>query len=466
MTKIEWTDESWGPIAAFDRETGKRGWFCTKVSPGCKHCFAERLNLWVGNGHAYTVPNLEKVELRLVNLEKPLRWKKPRRIFPCSMTDLFHEAVPDEFIVKILGVMLEARHHTYQILTKRPERMAAFFREFWKAAGRLAFFHGDEPHEWPLEFAEGEFAAEYVARAVAPHIWLGVSIENQKTADERIPHLLRTPAAVRWLSVEPMLAPLDLTPWLEGNYNPVHGNQTQRKSAVRSGNAGTSRDRHLGACLENSRAPGQQMGCTPDDQEGETATGGARHGKLSAGSLDGGREADPGAGPSSSLDALQRPSSRRLDDQSQEREEAGQPPPEPRTGDSFRERETCDAHFESGSPCEPMGRDEPPFKADDQTGERDTEAPGRRREIEQHSGGLRRDLPNNIEDSPQGSLVGISWVVCGGESGARARPMQPVWARSLRDQCQAAGVPFFFKQISKKAPIPVDLQIREYPNVR
>lgn len=211
MTKIEWTDESWGPIAAFDRETGQRGWFCTKVSPGCTNCYSEGRNVWIGNGHRYTVKNLEKVELRLVNLDKPLHWKKPRMIFVCSMTDLFHEAIPDEFIDQVFATIALCPQHTFQVLTKRPERMAEYF----------SHSHRDTI----IESAVWEIRPEHVAARKRgedierrhppialplPHVWLGTSIENQKAADERIPHLLNTPAAVRWVSCEPLLGTLDI----------------------------------------------------------------------------------------------------------------------------------------------------------------------------------------------------------------------------------------------------------------
>jgi len=110
-TKIEWTDATWNPIIAIDHKTHERGWFCTKPSAGCKNCYAEAMNARLGNGLSYAVPNLEQVEIKL-NLEDkgqsaldwPLRAKHPRRIFVCSMTDLFGEFVPDEFIDKIFAV--------------------------------------------------------------------------------------------------------------------------------------------------------------------------------------------------------------------------------------------------------------------------------------------------------------------------------------------------------------------------
>ena len=173
---IEWTDASWNPV---------RG--CTKVSAGCKFCYAERFaERFRGvKGHPFE----QGFDVRLVPeaLDLPLRWKKPRRVFVNSMSDLFHEDVPDRFIADVFNVMKLAPEHTFQVLTKRPERMAAFVRP-WTGA------------TLPL-----------------PNVWLGVSVEDQAAADERIPHLLATPAAVRFGSCEPLLGPVDLAAIIPGD---------------------------------------------------------------------------------------------------------------------------------------------------------------------------------------------------------------------------------------------------------
>lgn len=163
---IEWTDSTWNPV---------RG--CTKVSPGCKHCyalaFAER---WRGiPGHPYE----QGFDLRLVaeKLGEPLRWKSPRRIFVNSMSDLFHEGVPEPFIQRVFEIMGEAHWHTFQILTKRAERLA-------ELAPRLP---------WP------------------ENVWQGVSVESERYLS-RIDHLRGVNAAVRFLSLEPLLGPLPRLP--------------------------------------------------------------------------------------------------------------------------------------------------------------------------------------------------------------------------------------------------------------
>lgn len=263
-SKIEWTEATWNPIVG-----------CTAVSPGCDHCYAAReasgrlshLPLYAGLANRGVFTG----EVRLVpeRLTQPLRWTKPRRVFVNSMSDLFHKDVPDDFIAKVFAVMALAPRHIFQVLTKRHGRMRSLLSDpDFKVLVALAALEFDDvilSGPWPL-----------------PNVWLGVSVENQQWADIRIPALLDTPAAVRWLSMEPLLGSVDL-----------------RRSLARW-------------------QPG-------DDQ--------------------------------------------------------------PWTGDRLHTRDV------------------------------------------------------------------LGWVVAGGESGPNARPMHPDWARSLRDQCAAAGVPFFFKQHGEWEPI-------------
>lgn len=198
---IEWTNATWNPIGAFDRETGKRGWFCTKVSEGCTNCYAEKLNLRLGNGHLYRVGNLPKIEWRVVNLDQPIQWKRARMIFVNSMTDLFHEDIPDDMVAQVFAAMELAPQHTFQVLTKRAARMRDLMTSMvfrcMVDTHREKLKPGCGDFEWPL-----------------PNVWLGVSTEHQKAADERIPELLQTPAAIRFLSCEPLLGPLDLSQYL------------------------------------------------------------------------------------------------------------------------------------------------------------------------------------------------------------------------------------------------------------
>lgn len=264
-TKIEWTEATWNPI------TG-----CAKVSQGCKHCYAERdwARLSANPATSYYGRDFTDVQCHADRLDQPIRWKKPRQIFVNSMSDLFHEDVPDKFIDRVFAVMALCQRHTFQILTKRPERMAAYMKGLAKSYDR--FESAARSMGYTLKFQDIPLVAWPIG-----NVWLGVSVEDQATADERIPLLLQAPATVRWISAEPLLGPVSFR-WAAWNDY-------------------------------KSTKPG-----------------------IVHGHLDGVR--------------------------------------------------------------------------------------------------------------------GIDWIVCGGESGPKARPMHPEWARSLRDQCATAGVPFFFKQWGEHLP--------------
>ena len=185
-TGIEWTDATWNPI---------RG--CSKVSAGCKFCYAETMAArFAGEGLPYNgvIENGKwngKITFHEDKLDQPLRWKKPRKIFVNSMSDLFHKNVSDEWLDKIFGTMFSAPHHTYQILTKRPERMKFYLDSRVSMLDKYRTM--------------GE---EVEARS---NIWLGVSFENQKAIDERMPILIKTRAAVRWASIDPLLESIDFS---------------------------------------------------------------------------------------------------------------------------------------------------------------------------------------------------------------------------------------------------------------
>ena len=225
QSSIEWTDATWNPSRARNRVTHKVGWICVHVSAGCENCYSEDMNAWRGNGEPFTPSGLRDVDVFLdeTMLMVPLRWRTPRKVFVCSMTDLFGEWVPDDWIDRIFAVMAltctrssdGTGRHTFQVLTKRPQRMLDYMRaaegRVWRAQEELAYRLDDESPPKDLPFVPDRFW-----RWPLEGVWLGVSVENQATADERIPLLLQTPAAVRFLSVEPLLGPMDLTPWLGG----------------------------------------------------------------------------------------------------------------------------------------------------------------------------------------------------------------------------------------------------------
>jgi protein gp37 len=301
-SKIEWTDATWNVV------TG-----CEKVSPGCDRCYAETFaERWRGiPGHHFE--NGFDITLRPERLALPLRWRKPKRVFVNSMSDLFHKDIPDEYIARVFAVMALTPQHTYQILTKRHGRM----RSLIGGPHKVDTERGYTPGVWfrsLVQYATHELGSEVNlfgsdSRWPLPNVWLGVSVEDQKRADLRIPALVDTPAAVRFLSCEPLLGPVDLTAWMPGGH---------------------------------------------------------------------------------ALWLCQGPDCRR---------------------------------FYSGplqQHCPDCGRE------GHWTGS--------------HTGNGR----------PNGQPIG--WVIAGGESGHGARPMSPDWARSLRDQCQKAGVAYLFKQWGEYQP--------------
>lgn len=216
-TEIEWTHEydAHGNVVA-KGETWNPVRGCSKVSEGCRNCYAmKQAHRFSGEGQPYegltkVVPGkgpqwTGKVMLVHDALDKPLRWRKPRKVFVNSMSDLFHPDVPDGFVAQVFAIMAAAHRHTFQVLTKRPERMAALLNSdaFWGAV----WMHGMEQFWSTEDLARID---ELGPPWPLPNVWLGTSVEDQPAADERIPHLLRCPAAVRFLSCEPLLGPVDI----------------------------------------------------------------------------------------------------------------------------------------------------------------------------------------------------------------------------------------------------------------
>lgn len=229
-TSIEWTDVTWNPV---------RG--CSRVSAGCENCYAMRqahrfntppfqdpsgdvcLDRPAGPYHRLTNTRRGMVDWSGVvkfvpeKLGEPLRWKKPRRVFVNSMSDLFHPQVSDTEIAAVFGVMAAAPQHTFQVLTKRPERMRRWFEwiaDVAKAGPTTPLGVCVVQASQHLGLGSPDFMPSETARWPSwplPNVWLGVSVEDQATANKRIPLLLETPAAVRLISAEPLLGPIDLT---------------------------------------------------------------------------------------------------------------------------------------------------------------------------------------------------------------------------------------------------------------
>jgi len=225
-TKIEWTDATWSPI------TG-----CSVVSPGCTNCYAMRLagtrmkNHWSRKGltkdsKAGPVWN-GQVRFNEQWLLQPLAWSRPRLIFVCAHADLFHEGVSEVWIDQIFAVMALAPQHRFQVLTKRSARMRKYFVASYRHDAIDEAMNAIAPPHWHKRELQ-DYSKDGLP---LPNVWLGVSVEDQARADERIPDLLETPAAVRWISAEPLLGPLDLRnlrrynsrglPWIDALYGLV-----------------------------------------------------------------------------------------------------------------------------------------------------------------------------------------------------------------------------------------------------
>lgn len=235
-SNIEWTDETWNVT------TG-----CTRVSAGCDNCYAvamtkrlagieftkEKYSGLVNEGKGHFNG---RIKLHEDELEKPLSWRKPRMVFVNSMSDLFHPNVPWDFVEKVFGIMAKAKDHTFQILTKRPDRMAHYINNLFpekymcdtdeRRLGTQIFKWGEE-FEWPLK-----------------NVWLGTSVEHQEAADERIPHLLQCPAAVRFLSCEPLLGEVNIVPFI--GHNSYH---------CECGWHNTEMDLHISGYVSETKSP-------------------------------------------------------------------------------------------------------------------------------------------------------------------------------------------------------------------
>lgn len=292
---MKWWDESWNPSVG-----------CTKCSPGCQNCYAESLHTQryrakradkKVSGKCYDRPFNNVIQLLEERLEVPLHWKKPRSIFVCNMSDLFHPEVPFEFIDKVFAVMALCPQHTFLVLTKRADRMLKYFSD-WDIRKAQRISVNPSTLEFALSRGTHLEIEGYTTERDLPlsNLWLGVTVCNQAEADEKIPLLLQTPAAHRFLSIEPMLEAIEIKSFPTVN----------------------------------------NTGCPLNPLTGELLYG---------------------------------------------------------------------------------------------------------------------------EEYIKGEK--IDQVILGGETSKNARPLHPDWARTVRDDCKAAGVPFFMKQMSQRKPIPQDLQIME-----
>jgi protein gp37 len=394
-TAISWTNATFNPWIG-----------CTKVSEACRNCYAERDNAfrkWNGGTWGPSAPRKVTSE---ANWRKPLQWNHQaildgvrRRVFTASLADVFDAEAPEDAQVRLFDLIEACDALDWLVLTKRPENAVEFYRARY----------GDGP--------------------IPPNIWQGVSVENQAAADLRIPLLLQIPAKVRFLSMEPLLGPVDLGAWL----GDTHENKEIGRVDLLGGIRVSDLDRRGGARLARGF-----------DQ------GGASLREVPAGEGDAPRETSSRSGSPAGVAALQRPDSGRTHHQPQERDRNGQPAGESGTRDSERAGHSLaarTAEWESGR------REEPSGEADGRASAGDPQAASGGRAVEADRSGLRCDGQDHLKDRSR-SAPTIGWCIVGGESGPNARPSHPDWFRSIRAQCLAVGVPFHFKQWGEWKPFP------------
>jgi protein gp37 len=451
VTSIEWCDHSINPIKfrlALAVEAAKPVLvnLCTKCSPGCENCYAEGLTRrwwkeeW-GPFPGYTAQALKLGEFVIdpSKLQEVLRRKKPTRYFWCDMTDMFHPSVPFELVSKCFSTMALTPQHVHMVLTKRPERMAK-----WSLDTEGMDLDYVSQLGLPPAQVERLCKLETSWRWPLPNVWLGTSCERQKEADERIPHLLRCPAVVRFISCEPLLSSLDLSKYFnearrEGISGPSgigmvrgHGGRNHLEEC------GVSRGRGGSHALDFAAA-----GREKQVQQDRISTGHvsrprpAAEDRCSSDCLDGGQQVGH-PGPDG--------------DQSQGRSEVEQPSRQPRARDATRERDSLHQGATQKTEGAAGGAER---DGEDHVGTGGGDfgfVQGEGNDSAADSRKVRVDSERHILHCHSKELVtpSIAWVIVGGESGPGARPMDVAWARSIVGQCKAAGVSCFVKQLGAK----------------
>lgn len=441
-SKIEWTDETWNPI------TG-----CSPCSPGCDHCYAKRMAQRLKGRYGYPADDPFRVTFHPDQLDKPLKWKKPRRVFVCSMGDLFHDDASFYDVERVFNVIDNHPNepnvypdHTYIILTKRPKRMKAFF----------------EINEYLL---------------LNKNIWLGVTVCNQQEADEKIPILLQIPAAVRFLSIEPMLSAIDISPYI--GYYPIKNirggntneNDQQRENNLSACPNGGIGNRQHGPNMEGEKEDGPENG-RDDFNALQKSQGGTRMGGVPSSKGDDKLEKILLRSAQTRLSSFPRTDSRGNYDQSQEREKDSKLSRESGTGNLQPAGDSFNDGFGQQPEVAESVRRKKPSGQDIRCG-----SGGNQNNICEWgkntngvSQNIRGDFPDNFKDSAgrckektkgsderlhtqskqdsqnTKSERPIHLVIVGGETGPGARPVKRRWIREIRDQCVSAGVPFFFKK--------------------
>lgn len=444
-TTIEYLDYTWNPIAMR----------CTPVSIGCVNCWHLRLcNRMAANPNfsdeiraAYAGKSPPRIIEK--RLEEPGHTKKGGIVGVQFMGDLFHDDVDDETIMGIIDVMLDTPYHTYQILTKRPKRMKWIIDDY----------------------------LDYIVSPLPDNIWLGVTAENQEMADERIPVLLQIPASVRFVSVEPMLGAIDLSPYL--GYNTHIGDtgyeNNKRRNTLRAG--------------ENGRVENRQSWEGVENKEWSASEGREKNSaRIFTSEKDDKRNTSPHRSASLGIPSLFRENTDRKNNQSQRRNKGQQPSLKFGNSNIFGEHETrfqdgAKRTVGTGKSSEQINkRGDCNYSRNIRTGESNTSgdceelqciSPDNIKNCEggqaQDGKGNNRGLHDDETTKHQERFRGqIHQVICGGETGHGAREMKLEWAWSLAQQCGDANIPFFFKKFGDAYTGARNYKFayrREYPEV-
>lgn len=456
-TDIEWADKSVNPIK-LELPSGKRVNACVVVSDGCRNCYAASItrHWWPKNegkfpGYSLPLINSGKIVLveeelqAILRLDDRIRRGKAdpaqNKVFWCDMSDMFGAWVPFNLIDRCFAVMALTPNLVHQVLTKRPERLEEYLTFHVGHNGEHLYdnflWKSKIDMSWPL-----------------PNVWLGTSVENQKAADERIPHLLKCPAAVRFLSCEPLVSDVNLVKWLQ------EGSQNDNRRSDDSCDVYT-RGVDNGQPGSDLAAQGSEPWVQNIRQGNLLHTEESRHWSIQEGRIQEGSGNSRGGEICSScaqsrVDGIEpEVHSIGLRSQSQGWHQRQQPSGELGVSDSITE-------FNSLSACAGEPSQENQIQADSESGSRNQVFIGQQidaacsdsRNVSRVRGDSEEHLQTPKVDVVAGIASNIHWVIAGGESGSKARPCHIKWMASLRDQCQEAEVPFFLKQWGEWVPNP------------
>lgn len=477
-TTIQWAHFSFNPWVG-----------CQRVSPGCTNCYAEAYDRRVGGLPKGQRKDPEVAELRWgpkaarvrtsdANWRKPLAWNEAarkagerHRVFCSSLADVFEDRFELEpWRLQLFDLIRQTPNLDWLLLTKRPENVRRMISD---AIDRTVTTPWDT-------FAVGGWLQAWSDGRPPANVWLGTTVEDQKRTDERIPELLKVPAAVRFLSCEPLLERVDLSKWI-GLY-PLNATNRDGRSVVRSGASGLA-EGASGRLGLAGRAKKEEQERQSHHTCGDSVSNRRGRGtRLPDSEGDGGWSADDNSGASAGLEGFDRPHSEGADDQPQERGEVGQPPEQSGIGHVRGAGETRSGDSE-GRSTRPEWREELHGQAHERGREGDPSQTIVRREPEVSREGLRGQRPDDLQDRQRPAL---DLVIIGGESGPGARPFHLDWARDLVDQCRHAGAAPFVKQLGS-LPVanenddrraifkirdsaggdpnewPEDLRVREFP---